>query len=125
MSLPSSVDVAIIGAGAAGLGAAHALAGSGLSVAAQMTVDEPASMSREMGNRWDSMIDAISTYINGCELKDMSTRDWDAYEDSEINWRVRRGYGALIATYGAPCPVALNCNVTLIDHSGKRVRIET
>ena len=31
-SLPSSVDVAIIGAGAAGLGAAHALSGSGLSV---------------------------------------------------------------------------------------------
>src|SRR5437016_13227707 len=30
-SLPSSVDVAIIGAGAAGLGAAHALKGSGLS----------------------------------------------------------------------------------------------
>ena len=32
MSLPSSVDVAIIGAGAAGLSAAHALQGSGLSV---------------------------------------------------------------------------------------------
>src|ERR1700754_5043416 len=32
MSLPSSVDVAIIGAGAAGLGAAHALKNSGLSV---------------------------------------------------------------------------------------------
>ena len=32
MSLPSSVDVAIIGAGAAGLGAAHALKDSGLSV---------------------------------------------------------------------------------------------
>src|SRR5579863_10503856 len=31
MSLPSSVDVAIIGAGAAGLGAAHALKRSGLS----------------------------------------------------------------------------------------------
>src|SRR5882757_4514880 len=31
MSLPSSIDVAIIGAGAAGLGAAHALQGSGLS----------------------------------------------------------------------------------------------
>src|SRR5262245_9775104 len=31
-SLPSSVDVAIIGAGAAGLGAAHALKDSGLSV---------------------------------------------------------------------------------------------
>ena len=32
MSLPSAVDVAIIGAGAAGLGAAHALENSGLSV---------------------------------------------------------------------------------------------
>ena len=31
MSLPSSVEVAIIGAGAAGLGAAHALRNSGLS----------------------------------------------------------------------------------------------
>ncbi|MGL9619234.1 NAD(P)/FAD-dependent oxidoreductase [Bradyrhizobium sp. U531] len=211
-SLPSSVDVAIIGAGAAGLGAAHALAGSGLSVivlearnrlggrawtvqaspevtfdvgcgwlhsadknsfvtiarqlgfelntdlppwreraygnafpqserddftramdafyerlwqAAQTGKDEPASLSLEPGNRWNLMIDAVSTYINGCELKDMSTLDWDAYEDSELNWRVRRGYGALVAAYGAPCPVALNCEVTLIDHSGKRIRIET
>src|ERR1700710_2551169 len=32
MSLPSEVDVAIIGTGAAGLGAAHALQDSGLSV---------------------------------------------------------------------------------------------
>src|SRR5260370_34895238 len=32
MSLPSEVDIAIIGAGAAGLGAAHALENSGLSV---------------------------------------------------------------------------------------------
>ena len=70
------------------------------------------------------MIDAISTYINGCELK-VSILDLDAYEDSDLNWRVRRGYGALIAAYGAPCPVALDCNVTLIDHSGKRLRIET
>ena len=49
----------------------------------------------------------------------------DAYEDTEINWRVRRGYGAMIAAYGAPCPLALNCAVSLIDHSGKRLRIET
>ncbi|MDD1528586.1 FAD-dependent oxidoreductase [Bradyrhizobium sp. WBOS7] len=211
-SLPSSVDVAIIGAGAAGLGAAHALADSGLSAivleardrlggrawtvqaspevtfdvgcgwlhsadknsfvaiarqlgfelnkdlppwreraygnafppaerddfmramdafyerlwqAAQKGQDEPASLSLEVGNRWNPMIDAISTYINGCELKDMSTLDWDAYEDTDLNWRVRRGYGALVSAYGAPCPVALNCNVTLIDHSGKRIRIET
>src|SRR5260370_29701422 len=49
----------------------------------------------------------------------------DAYEDTGIDWRIRRGYGALMAAYGAPCPLAFNCEVTLIDHSGKRVRIET
>src|SRR6185436_11919797 len=46
-------------------------------------------------------------------------------EDTNINWRVRRGYGALVAAYGASCPLALNCAVKSIDHSGKRLRIET
>ena len=35
------------------------------------------------------------------------------------------GYGAMIAAYGASCPLALNCQVSLIDHSGPRLRIET
>ena len=212
MSLPSSVDVAIIGAGAAGLGAAHALEHSGLSTivleardrvggrahtilaapgiifdagcgwlhsadknsfvgiakrfnfeidktrppwreqsfdtgfplserqdfiaaldefydraeeAAQRGGDDTASDYLEPGNRWNPMIHAISTFVNGCELDQVSIQDMDAYEDTEINWRVRRGYGALLTAYGAPCPLALNTEVTLIDHSGARVRIET
>jgi monoamine oxidase len=215
-SLPSSVDVAIIGAGAAGLGAANALKNSGLSVivlearerlggrahtimaspdvtfdvgcgwlhsadensfvmiaeklgfeinkslppwreraygkafpqedrddfmralnafydraeqaaaeAIKTGRDGAASLYLEPGNRWNPMIDAISTYVNGCELDQVSILDMDAYEDTDINWRVRRGYGALVAAYGTSCPVALNCAVTLIDHSAKRVRIET
>jgi monoamine oxidase len=212
MSLPSSIDVAIIGAGAAGLGAAHALRGSGLSTivlearhrvggrshtimaspqvtfdlgcgwlhsadqnsfvaiaealnfeidrtlppwrerafgkafpakerdefiraldtfydraeqAAQGGRDSAASDYLEPGNRWNPMIDAISTYVNGCELDQVSILDMDAYEDTNINWRVRRGYGALMAAYGASLPLALNCEVSLIDHSGKALRIET
>src|ERR1700722_9443601 len=214
MSLPSTVDVAIIGAGAAGLGAAHALRSSGLStlvleardrvggrghtimaapdiafdlgcgwlhsadrnsfveIAERLNfevnralppwreraygnafpqadrddfiraIDEfyqrveeaakradghdiPANRCLEPGNRWNPMIDAISTYINGCELDQVSLLDLTAYEDTNINWRVRRGYGALMAAYGEALPLALNCNVTLIDHSGQQVRIET
>ena len=215
-SLPSSVDVAIIGAGAAGLGAANALKNSGLSVlvleardrvggrahtimaspdvtfdvgcgwlhsadensfvpiaeqlgfeinrslppwreraygkafpqddrddymraldafydraeqaaieAERTAATAPPIVCLEPGNRWNPMIDAISTYINGCELDQVSLLDMDAYEDTDINWRVRRGYGALISAYGASCPIALNCAVTLIDHSAKRIRIET
>jgi monoamine oxidase len=71
------------------------------------------------------MIDAISTYVNGCELDQVSILDTSAYEDGDKDWRIRRGFGALIAAYGAPCPVALNCNVTLIDHSGKRIVLRT
>jgi monoamine oxidase len=212
MSLPSEVDVAIIGAGAAGLGAARALENSGLSTivleardrvggrgytimaapnitfdlgcgwlhsadknsfvkiaerlnieidktrppwreqsfdagfplkeradfiaaldafydraeeAAKSGRDSAASSYLEPGNRWNPMINAISTYLNGSELDRVSILDMDAYEDTGINWRVRRGYGALMTAYGATCPLALNCEVTLIDHSGTRVRIET
>jgi monoamine oxidase len=212
MSLPSSVDVAIIGAGAAGLGAAHALKSSGLSTivleardrvggrghtiqpspdvifdlgcgwlhsadknafvgiaeqlqfdidrtippwrervldkgfpptlradfllaleefyaradqAAKSGRDAPADTCLEPGNRWNPMIHAISTYVNGCELDQMSLLDMEAYQDTGINWRVRRGYGALMAAYGVPLPVMFDCQVTMIDHSGRELRIET
>jgi monoamine oxidase len=215
-SLPSSVDVAIIGAGAAGLGAAHALKKAGVSfvvleardrvggrghtimaspeitfdlgcgwlhsadqnsfvkiaealnfeinkdlppwreraygnafpreqrddfirsldefflrmhdaarTATKSGRDAPASTCLEPGNRWNPMIDAISTYINGAEVDRVSILDFDAYEDTNLNWRIRRGYGALMAAYGAALPLAFNCAVTLIDHSAKRLRIET
>jgi monoamine oxidase len=79
----------------------------------------------EPGNRWNPLIDAVSTYINGAELDRVSVYDTDAYLDTGHNWRLPRGYGALIAAYGAPCEVALNTRVDLIDHSGTRLRLDT
>jgi monoamine oxidase len=179
--LPTSVDVAVIGAGAAGLGAANALKDSALSVivleardrvggrahtiqptpeivfdlgcgwlhsanknsfvgiardlnfeidktlppwrerafgntfpkderdqflraiadfydraerAAQHKVDRAASDFLEPGNRWNPMIDAISTYINGCELDRVSILDMDAYTRTPTSIG---GYGAAMA----------------------------
>jgi len=212
MSFPSEIDVAIVGAGAAGIAAARTLEGSGLSVlvleardrlggraftvtpapgvifdagcgwlhsadlnpfvaiarglgfaidrtrppwrvqgyepafpraeredfiaaldaffarteaAARSGRDSAASDHLEPGNRWNPMIDAISTYINGCELDQVSVIDLNAYVDTEINWRVPRGYGTLVTAYGAPCPAALNTVVALIDHSAAQLRLET
>ncbi len=68
----------------------------------------PPNSCLEAGNRWNPMIDAISTYVNGAELDQVSILDMDAYEDTGINWRVRRGFGLLVLTYGAPCPRAVN-----------------
>jgi monoamine oxidase len=211
-SLPSSIDVAIIGAGAAGIGAARALEHSGKSVlvleardrvggrahtiqaapdiifdrgcgwlhsadensfvaiadalgfvvdktrppwreqsfnigfpaderaqfmtaidafysrvdaAAKHETDSAAADYLEPGNRWNPMLDALSTYINGAELERVSVYDLDAYDDTEVNWRVRHGYGALVAAYAKPANISLNTQVSRIDHSGMRIMIET
>lgn len=93
--------------------------------AAQRPWDSAASRSLTPGGRWNAAIDAISTYINGAELDKVSATDTNAYRDTEINWRVQEGFGALVAAFGAPCKVALGAPVTAIDHSGAKVRIDT
>ena len=42
-----------------------------------------------------------------------------------MNWRVVEGYGAAVARHGEGVPVALDCPVHRIDHSGKRLKIVT
>ncbi|KKC25489.1 flavin monoamine oxidase family protein [Sphingomonas sp. SRS2] len=78
--------------------------------------------------RWNAYIEALSAYINGAALADVSVRDYLAYDDaaSERNWGVREGYGALIAS-ALPRRVELRLDtaVTLIDHSGPVLRLET
>jgi monoamine oxidase len=87
--------------------------------------DAPASALLDPDGRWNGLINAVSTYVNGAELDRVSTRDFARYDDSGVNWRVTQGYGATVAGYGAGLPAALDCPVLRIDHSGKRLRIET
>jgi monoamine oxidase len=85
----------------------------------------PAANYLEPGNRWNGLIDAISTYANGAELDRVSVLDLQRYSDDGVNWRIVEGYGAAIAAYGAALPVVLDCAVTHIDHGGKKIRIDT
>ncbi len=92
---------------------------------AQNEPDVPSSRALEPGGRWNGLIDAVSTYISGAEWERVSAKDFDRYADTGVNWRVVEGLGTVVAAYGADLPVMLDCQVRTIDHSGKRLRIET
>ena len=93
--------------------------------AAQDEKDVAASTLLEPGNRWNGLINSVGTYISGGDLDRLSVKDFDRYQDSGVNYRVFKGYGALIADYGADIPQMRDCPVRKIDHSGQRLRIET
>ena len=96
-----------------------------LEAAAASGVDRPASELLEPGERWNFLLDALSTYINGVELDRLSVIDFERYHDTGTNWRVVKGYGTLMAAHSAGLDIHLNCPATLIDHSATRLRIET
>ena len=87
--------------------------------------DVLASEALPAGGRWNALITAVGTYISGAELDRMSGRDFINYQDTEVNWSIVEGYGATIAAAGRELPAALDCPVTRIDHSGRRLKIET
>jgi len=87
--------------------------------------DRSADSLLEQGSRWNPLIDALSTYINGVELAGLSVEDYGNYADSGVNWRVREGYGRAIAGLGTCLDVTLDCPARCIDHRGPRLRIET
>ena len=87
--------------------------------------DRPASAAFDPDCRWNNMINAVGTYISGAELDRVSALDFANYADTEINWRVREGYGTCIAAHGEGLSVLLDCPVQQIDHSGRRLKIET
>lgn len=87
--------------------------------------DGPAAALLAPGCRWNNLINAVGTYISGAELDRVSARDFDNYADNGVNWRVVEGYGATIAGYGEDLSVVLDCPVLQINHSGRRLKIET
>ncbi len=87
--------------------------------------DRPVAELMDPASPWNPLLDTFSGAYNGAEFDQISTLDYDAYQDTEVNWRLPAGYGALIAAFGANTPVKLATPVTAIDHSGARVRVET
>jgi len=79
----------------------------------------------EPGGRWNGLLGAMVTYINGVEADQLVVAEYARYRDTEVNRRIPQGYGALIEAYARPLDIRLGCPATLIDHSGERVRVTT
>ena len=61
----------------------------------------------------------------GMDPTNVSTLDAARYRDTDENWPVQDGYGALVARVAAGTPVSLHTAVTAIDWSGPRVKVTT
>ena len=87
--------------------------------------DLPASAFVPSGSPSRAMLDAVSTFYSGAELDRISARDLARYDDTAINWRVVKGYGALVAGHGEGLDVALSTLVRKIDRRRARLSVET
>lgn len=76
-------------------------------------------------SRWRRMVHHIFTAISGLPPSEISTADLAAYRDTEANWPLERGYGALLQAHYRGMPVELSTPVTAIDTSGGSIVLET
>jgi monoamine oxidase len=97
----------------------------------KMQADQPASDRAsdllEPGNPWNPFLEAISSYINGAPLSEVSIEDWLAYDNAASieNWRLPRGYGALVAELGAQFDARLETPVTAVSRRAESVQVTT
>jgi monoamine oxidase len=92
--------------------------------AAREPEDRACSTTLPPGDRWNTLMNATSTWGNAVELDKLSVKDNDRYEDSGVNWRVERGYGTLLTTLAASLPIVFGAPVSRIDHRGRDIVID-
>ena len=97
-----------------------------LEQAAEEEPDRPApDFLAEVDPRWRPLLNAFSGYYNGAPFECISVKDYAAYQPTEDNWRLREGYGALIAAQAAGLDVRVNKPVARIELISGGVRVVT
>jgi monoamine oxidase len=77
---------------------------------------------------WNPHIRAIASFISGAELERLSAADYAAYDEAsgEANWRVRAGYGTLIArSFPRSIGLSLATPVDALSLSKRHVVVHT
>jgi monoamine oxidase len=82
----------------------------------------------EPEGEWNAYLQAISGFMNGAGLEQISVADYTAYDAASTgrNWRVPAGYGTLIAS-SLPHPIDLRLStpVQSVEISGRGVELTT
>jgi monoamine oxidase len=72
----------------------------------------------ERENRWTEVLDYWTTIGCAADSDQVSVMDTFHYNDTDENWPLKEGFGALISRFGADVPVTLNCAVQRIEWGG-------
>src|SRR6185312_12179731 len=102
---------------AARLAAIAAVGASGRDVAASAVPAE-----REM---WSPVAEAVVSWYTSADSDQVSTLDIFNANDTNVDWPIVEGYGALVARYGEGLPVSLATPATRIDWGDRAVAVET
>jgi monoamine oxidase len=87
--------------------------------------DLPASQVPAPESTWDPLIDAVISWYTSVDAEQVSTRDFTNIRDTDTDWPIVEGYGALVARYGEGLPVSLRTLVTSIIWGGSSVVAES
>jgi len=79
----------------------------------------------ERDGKWSQLLDYWVSIANAADPDEVSVMDTFHYNDTDENWPLKQGFGALIARFGADVPVTLNAAVERIDWSGSDVVLHT
>ena len=79
----------------------------------------------ERDSRWTAPSDYMMSLWTSHGPDEISVIDIEAEDDTDENWPVTNGYGALVARYGKDVPVELNTKAERIDWGGKGVAVTT
>ncbi|MFG1276101.1 flavin monoamine oxidase family protein [Xanthobacter autotrophicus] len=90
---------------------------AGRDIAASEAVGPPGRFG-PLARHWLALMSAAGPDAVSCV-------DYAYYHDTDDNWPVLDGYGALVLAAAGVLPVTLDCPVSRIDRSGTRLKLET
>ncbi|SEI12372.1 monoamine oxidase [Rhizobium tibeticum] len=90
-------------------------------------ISDRAADALEPDGKWNTYCQSLSGYMNGAPLERLSIADFLAYDDAatDSNWRVREGYGHLIAASVPDVTLRLSSPVRRIALTDRGVRLDT